>query len=91
MTTLAKAKTRAKKTLIIHASLMIVIYNRQNIFIVQTTGSHNGRPRLAVFLMLLFASKILLTLINAHKIFFSHFNLSFLINSFATLVNAKIK
>jgi hypothetical protein len=36
--TLAKAKARANKTFVVQASLMIVTYNRHNIFIVQTTG-----------------------------------------------------
>ncbi len=36
--TLEKAKARAKETFIVQASLTIVTYNRQNIFIVQATG-----------------------------------------------------
>jgi hypothetical protein len=35
---LAKAKARANKTFIAQASLTIVTYDRQNIFIVQATG-----------------------------------------------------
>ncbi len=35
--TLAKAKVRANKTYIAQASLMIITYDRQNIFIVQAT------------------------------------------------------
>ncbi len=34
----AKAKTRANNTSILQASLMIVTYDRQNIFILQATG-----------------------------------------------------
>ncbi len=37
--TLAKAKARANKTLIVQATLTIVIYNRQNDFIVQALVS----------------------------------------------------
>ncbi len=36
--TLAKAKDRPNKTIIVQSSLMIETYDRQNIFIVQTTG-----------------------------------------------------
>jgi hypothetical protein len=36
--TLAKAKARANETFIVQASLMIVTYDHQNIFIVQATG-----------------------------------------------------
>jgi hypothetical protein len=38
--TLAKAETRVNKTFIVQASLTIVTYNCQNIFIVQATGVH---------------------------------------------------
>ncbi len=37
MTTLTKAKARANETFIVQASLMIVTYDCQNIFIVQAT------------------------------------------------------
>ncbi len=37
MTTLAKAKAMANKTFTVQASLMIVTYDHQNIFIVQAT------------------------------------------------------
>ncbi len=37
MTTLAKAKARANETFIVQASLTIVTYNHQNVFIVQAT------------------------------------------------------
>jgi hypothetical protein len=36
--TLAKAKARVNETLIIQASLMIITYDSQKIFIVQTNG-----------------------------------------------------
>jgi hypothetical protein len=36
--TLANAKAKTNETFIVQASLMIVTYNRQNIFIVQATG-----------------------------------------------------
>ncbi len=36
--TLAKAKAKTNETFIVQASLMIVTYNRQNMFIVQATG-----------------------------------------------------
>ena len=36
--TLAKAKAKANETFIVQASLMIVTYDRQNIFIAQATG-----------------------------------------------------
>jgi hypothetical protein len=36
--TLTEAKARANKTFIVKASLMIVSYDRHNIFIVQATG-----------------------------------------------------
>jgi hypothetical protein len=35
--TLAKSKARANKTFIVQASLMIITYDRQNVFIVQGT------------------------------------------------------
>jgi hypothetical protein len=41
LTTLANAKVKAKhylNTIIVQASLMIITYNHQNIFIVQATG-----------------------------------------------------
>jgi hypothetical protein len=37
MTTLAKAKAGANKTFIVQASLMIITYDRRNIFIVRAT------------------------------------------------------
>jgi hypothetical protein len=36
--TLAKAKAKTNETFIVQASLMIVIYDRKNMFIVQATG-----------------------------------------------------
>jgi hypothetical protein len=36
--TLAKAKAKTNETFIVQASLMIVTYDRQNMFIVQATG-----------------------------------------------------
>jgi hypothetical protein len=36
--TLAKAKARANKTFIVQASLAIITYDHQNIFIVEATG-----------------------------------------------------
>jgi hypothetical protein len=36
--TLAKAKAKTNETFIVQASLVIVTYNRQNMFIVQATG-----------------------------------------------------
>ncbi len=36
--TLAMAKARANKTFMVQASLTIITYDRQNIFIVQATG-----------------------------------------------------
>ncbi len=36
--TLAKAKARANETFIVHASLTIITYDCQNIFIVHATG-----------------------------------------------------
>ena len=36
--TQGKATARANKTFIVQASLMIITYDRQNIFIVQATG-----------------------------------------------------
>jgi hypothetical protein len=36
--TLAKAKAKTNETFIVKASLTIVTYDRQNIFIVQATG-----------------------------------------------------
>jgi len=38
--TLAKAKAKAYETFIVQASLTIVTYDRQNIFIVQDTASY---------------------------------------------------
>ncbi len=35
----AKAKVRAYKTFIVQASLVIITYNRHNIFIVQASGA----------------------------------------------------
>jgi hypothetical protein len=39
---LAKAKAKTNETFIVQASLMIVTYDRQNIFIVQATGRLEG-------------------------------------------------
>jgi hypothetical protein len=36
--TLAKAKAKTNQTFIVEASLMIVTYDRKNMFIVQATG-----------------------------------------------------
>jgi hypothetical protein len=41
LTTLAMARARAKKTFIVQASLMIITYDRKNIFIVKATGACN--------------------------------------------------
>jgi hypothetical protein len=47
LTTLAKAKARANETFIAQVSLMIVTYNRQNIFIVKATGNTKRIGRLS--------------------------------------------
>ncbi len=41
MTLLAKAKARANKTCTVNTSLKMVIYDRQNIFIVQAADYNN--------------------------------------------------
>jgi hypothetical protein len=40
--TLAKAKAKTNETFIVQASLMIVTYDRQNIFIVQAGNTKGG-------------------------------------------------
>jgi len=43
--TLAKAKARANETFIVQAALTIVIYDHQNIFMVQATVKEEGGGR----------------------------------------------
>ena len=42
--TLAKAKAKTNETFIVHASITIVTYDRQNMFIVQATGDARLDP-----------------------------------------------
>jgi hypothetical protein len=46
--TLAKAKAKANETFIVQASLTIVTYDCQNMFIVQATGACTFKPFTAV-------------------------------------------
>ena len=62
--TLAKAKARANETFIVQASLMIIAYDRHNIFIVQATGGLRGVGKEVHF------SKLNRPYLNLHMLFY---------------------
>jgi hypothetical protein len=45
--TLAKAKAKTNKTFIVQVSLMIITYDRKNMFIVQATGVQHHQDGLS--------------------------------------------
>jgi hypothetical protein len=50
--TLAKAKAKTNETFIVQASLTIITYNRQKIFIVQATGEVKMKSAMIVGIVL---------------------------------------
>ncbi len=52
MTTLAKAKAKTNETFIVQASLTIITYDSQNIFIVQATGEVKMKSAMIVGIVL---------------------------------------